>query len=155
MNKQEALEHLRAAKSAHVKWVQKAKLLISGVEVDENAIPVESTECAFGRWFYSDAQKLNALNNNPIEAMMQIEQLHFKLHDIYLNIFNIYFKKDKKGLFSILFGSKRKNLSESEKEHAKELYEKLEDISSQLIEEINRLERRLISIPDEKMQALI
>jgi len=31
MKKEETLEHLRAAKAAHIKWVQKAKFLINGV----------------------------------------------------------------------------------------------------------------------------
>lgn len=51
MKKEDLLEHLRAAKSAHLKWVQKAKLLINGVEVEQGAIPVDSTECNFVNGF--------------------------------------------------------------------------------------------------------
>ena len=91
MNKEHVLEHLRAAKSAHIKWVQKAKLLINGLDVKEDSIPVDSTECKFGQWFYSEGQILNALSNNPVECMVKIERLHFNLHDVYMNIFNIYF----------------------------------------------------------------
>ncbi|MBU0721574.1 CZB domain-containing protein [bacterium] len=155
MDKEHVLEHLRAAKSAHIKWVQKAKLLINGVEVKEDAIPIDSTECKFGQWFYSDGQKLNALTNNPLECMEKVEKLHFELHDIYLSIFNIYFNKPKKGFFSKLFGSKRIDVSAHEVEEAKGYYEKMADVSKDLLEEINRLERRLLATSEEKIKNLI
>lgn len=156
MKKEEVLEHLRAAKSAHIKWVQKAKLLINGVEVDESAIPVDSTECKFGRWFYSDGQILNALSNNPMECMQTIESLHFNLHDQYLKIFNIYFGEGRKqkGFFAKFFG-KKKEISSNEQQIAQDYYDKMEGISKQLLDEINRLERRLIAVPDDKIEALV
>jgi len=154
MDKEHILQHLRSAKSAHIKWVQKAKLLINGIEVDKDAIPVNSTECKFGQWFYSEGQVLNALSNNPMECMMAIEQLHFDLHDIYMNIFNIYFKKSDTGFFSKIFGIKKK-ITEEESLKAQEYFEKLEAISKKLLEEINRLERRLIAVSEEKIKELV
>ena len=100
MEKEEVLDHLRAAKAAHIKWVQKAKLLINGIDIEEDAIPIDSTECKFGKWFYSDGQILNSLSNNPMECMQSIESLDFALHDKYLQIFNIYFSQEKKQVFS-------------------------------------------------------
>lgn len=154
--KEEVLTHLRAAKAAHIKWVQKAKLLIHGVDIQEDAIPVDSTECNFGKWFYKDGQILNALSNNPLECMQKIESFHFKLHDTYLSIFNIYFIKEQQtGFFAKFFGTKKKVLSEAEVQLAQEHYKKLELVSAELLGEINRLERRLIAVPDEKIEALI
>ncbi|MEA2072492.1 MAG: CZB domain-containing protein [Campylobacterota bacterium] len=156
MTKENVLEHLRSAKTAHIKWVQKAKLLINGVDVKEDSIPVDSTECNFGKWFYSEGQILNALSNNPLECMQKIESLHFALHDIYLSIFNIYFAEEKKaGFFSKLFGGKRKELSQAELTLAQDYYGKMEGISKELLDEINRLERRLIAVSDEKIEALV
>lgn len=154
MTKEHVIEHLRAAKSAHIKWVQKAKLLINGIEVTKDAIPVDSTECKFGKWFYSDGQVLNALSNNPLECMTKIERLHFDLHDVYMNIFNIYFNKPKEGFFARMFGSK-KTLNQHEIDKAKRYYDKLELISKELLEEINRLERRLIAVSEEKIENLV
>jgi len=155
MKKEEVLEHLRAAKLAHIKWVQKAKLLINGVDVEENAIPVDSTECNFGKWFYTDGQVLNALSNNPLECMNKIESLHFTLHDKYLNIFNIYFSKEKqKGFFAKLLGLKRKPVSEAEQQLAQENYVNMEEISKDLLDEISRLERRLVAVSSEKIENL-
>lgn len=154
MNKEHILEHLRAAKSAHIKWVQKAKLLINGIDVKEDSIPVDSTECKFGQWFYSEGQILNALSNNPVECMVKIERLHFNLHDVYMNIFNIYFNKPKGGFFSKLFG-KKTVIKDYEADKAKQYYANLEIISQELLEEINRLERRLIAVPEERIKQLI
>jgi hypothetical protein len=156
MTKENVLSHLRAAKSAHIKWVQKAKLLIKGVNVKEDAIPVDSTECNFGKWFYSDGQILNSLSNNPLECMLTIEKLHFELHDTYLYIFNIYFSQAKKGgFFAKLFGFKQRQVTAEEKKLAQEYYNKMEGISHLLLEEINRLERRLIAVPEDKIKSLI
>jgi hypothetical protein len=77
MTKQEIPSQLREAKAAHVNWVQHAKMLISGLEMKEEAIPVNATQCKFGRWFYSDGQALSGLRNNTSEQMAEIEQLHF------------------------------------------------------------------------------
>ncbi|MDQ7042090.1 MAG: CZB domain-containing protein [Sulfurimonas sp.] len=156
MNKEEVVGHLRAAKSAHVKWVQKAKLLTNGIEIEEGTIPVDPTECKFGQWFYSDGQMLNSLSNNPLECMQKIENLHSDLHDMYLKIFSVYFSQDKKvGFFSKMFGLSKKKISESEHKLAEGYYEKMETISHELLDEINRLERRLIAISDEKIEALV
>jgi len=154
MDKEHILGHLRAAKTAHIKWVQKAKLLINGVDIKEDSIPVDSTECKFGKWFYGDAQILNALSNNPVECMQKIERLHFQLHDIYLKIFTIYFSKEKGGFFSKLFG-KKKSISDQDIISAKRHYDDLEKVSVELLDEINRLERRLVAVPQERISELI
>ena len=155
MEKEEVVSHLRTAKAAHIKWVQKAKLLINGLNIEESAIPIDSTECKFGKWFYSDGQLLNSLDNNPAEAMSSIENLHFKLHDVYLQIFNIYFNREKIGFFSKIFGLKRKAVTDLEAREAKEQYEIMENISKELVDEINKLERRLIAVSEDKIRTLM
>ena len=151
MKKEEILTKLRDAKTSHIKWVQRAKFLIEGLDIDKNAIPVDSTECSFGKWFYSDAQKLNSLRNNNIENMDKIAQLHTELHNIYLQIFKIYFSKPKGGFFSKIFGN-RKKITEDEKVYARKLFNEIEAISKDLLNEVNLLERRIISIPDEEIE---
>jgi uncharacterized protein (UPF0335 family) len=153
MEKQEILEQLRAAKAAHVNWVQRAKMLISGFQMDEKSIPVNSTECQFGKWFYSDAQKLNALQNNPIECMSSIENLHFELHDVYMHIYKIYYETDSQGFFSKIFGKKKK-ITDDAKKLAQEYFGSMEKISKELIAEINKMERRIVAISESEFDKL-
>jgi hypothetical protein len=153
MEKSEILEQLRAAKAAHINWVQRAKLLISGFQIDESSIPVNSTQCQFGKWFYTDAQKLNAMQNNPMECMNTIEQLHFDLHDIYLNIYKIYYETESKGFFSKIFGKKKK-ITDEAKALAKKYYQNMEAVSKDLVAEINRMERRIVAITDKEFASL-
>jgi hypothetical protein len=153
MDKNEVLEQLRAAKAAHINWVQRAKMLIAGFKVDESAIPVNSTQCQFGKWFYSDAQKLNAIQNNPMECMTSIEQLHFDLHDVYLNIYKIYYETESGGFFSKIFG-KKKTISEDAKKLAKEYFDNMEKISKELVAEINKMESRIVATPDKEFEVI-
>ena len=153
MKKDEILQHLRSAKQSHVRWVQSAKLLINGMDISENSIPINYTDCKFGKWFYSDAQMLHGLPNNPLESMSKIENLHMRLHDTYLKIFNVFFGK-KRGFLSRLF-NKKKNISQEELEKAKKYYEELEQISKELLEEINTLERRIIALAEKEIEKLV
>lgn len=153
MDKHQVLDQLRAAKAAHISWVQRAKLMIEGIDIDKDSIPMNSTECKFGKWFYSDAQKLNGLRNNSLECMGTVEELHFELHDVYLKIFKLYYSTEDRGFFSKFFGKKQK-VSEETIEAGREHYVKLEAISKELLSEINRLERRIIAIPDEEITEL-
>ena len=140
MNKEETLTQLSAAKKAHIKWVNRAKSLVEGIPVEKDAIPVDSTECQFGQWFYGEGQKLNALPS--MDCMGKIETLHFTLHDNYLKIFKLYFGEPNRSFFSKLFNMKPK-ISDLDKEIARDYYMKLEDVSKQLLEEISKPERRL------------
>ena len=155
MERKDIVEHLRAAKAAHIKWVQKAKLLINGLDVQEGAIPVDATECKFGKWFYSEGQILHSLTNVSPEAIARIEDSHSKLHDEYLKIFNIYFNKSKGGLLCQIFGLKRRNVSDEEYKFGQDYYDILENISKDLLEEINILEKHLIEVSEEEIKSLI
>jgi len=153
MKKDIILRQLRSAKAAHISWVQKAKLLIEGVEIDKSAIPINSTECQFGQWFYSDAQKLNGLRNNSLDCMENIENYHAQLHDTYLQIFKLYYLVENKGFFAKLFTGKKK-ISEETTQKGREYFLQLEKISKELLLEIGRLERRVIAISDEEIETL-
>jgi len=140
MQKEHTLKHLRDAKKAHIKWVQRAKALIEDLPVEKEQIPVDCTECMFGQWFYSDAQELNVLPN--MSCLKEIEKLHFDLHDVYMKIFKIYFGEGNRSFFSKLFGTK-KSVSTTEQEIAQEYFQNLRKISESLVLVIERLERRI------------
>ena len=143
MNKNEVLDHLRDAKKAHLKWLQRAKALISNIPVEKDAIPMDYTECMFGQWFYSDGQKIAMMAG--MDCIAEIGVKHQALHDEYLKIFKIYFGDANKSFFSKLFNLK-KHVSESEQEIAKEFYNTLKGISDDLLKLIDKLERRITAL---------
>ena len=153
MNKEEILDQLRKAKASHISWVQRAKMLIEGFTINETSIPVNSTECAFGKWFYTDGQRLNDIRTNPIESMTEIEELHFKLHDIYLNIFKIYYDTKKKGFFSKMFGKKKK-VSDADATLAREYFNEMDAVSKDLVKALNLMERRITVVNDAEVEAI-
>ena len=149
MDKETTLKELADAKQAHVKWVKRAKSLIDGFPIEKESIPIESTHCQFGKWFYSEGLKLNVFPN--MNSLGIIEDLHKELHIIYSKIFQLYFEKENKSFIGKMFGSKKK-ISEEEKAKAKEYYSELEVISKKLLNEIARVERRLYAIPLESFK---
>ena len=156
MKKSEILQQLRLAKTAHISWVQRAKFLIKGFPIEEDSIPVNCTDCQFGKWFYSDGQILSGMTTNPIECMKKIEELHFELHDEYLHIFKIYYFVRKKTFFNKLFSpNTKRNPSESEKEFAHTYYKNMENISTKLLTEIALLERRILVTSDKVIEDLM
>jgi hypothetical protein len=85
--------------------------------------------------------------------MNTIEQLHFDLHDIYLNIYKIYYETESKGFFSKIFGKKKK-ITDEAKALAKKYYQNMEAVSKDLVAEINRMERRIVAITDKEFASL-
>ena len=140
MEKDSILEHLRSAKVAHLKWVQRAKSLIANIPIKEESIPLDYTECAFGKWFYSDAQALSLMPG--MDCIKLIEEKHTELHNVYFKIFQIYFSDTNRSFFSKMLNIKKK-ISEAEQEMAQQYYDELEKISKELLSYIERLERRI------------
>ena len=153
MDKNNILDRINEARKSHIDWVLKAKMLIEGIEIDQKAIPVNATECAFGNWFYSDAQKISAMLNEPMECMKNIEELHMSLHNIYLSIYKIYYAKDERGFFSKLFGEHKKVSKESHT-LAVEYYKQLENISKGLIQELDMMEKKIMSISNDDLNKI-
>ena len=153
MNKDEILEYLRVAKAAHVSWVQRAKMLIEGFTINETSIPINATECQFGKWFYSDGQRLNDMRNIPLESMQEIEEIHFQLHDIYMKIYKIYYDVEKKGFFSKLF-VKKKQVSEEEMNLSKTYYDEMNKVSKKLVTALNLMERRINVVNSKEIESI-
>lgn len=132
---------------------KRAKYLIDGFKIKEDAIPIKSTECDFGKWFYGDCQDLCVLQNNPQESIDNIEKLHFKVHDIYYNIFRIYYGKENRSYLRKVFG-KHKKVTNEEIVLGKEHYQELESVSKELIEALTVMEKRIRVVSDEDIKAL-
>jgi GTP-dependent phosphoenolpyruvate carboxykinase len=75
------------------------------------------------------------------------------LHEQYLKIFSIYFSSKKQGFFAKLLKTKKK-VSTSEQKIAEDYYQKIENISQELINELDILERRILAISNEEIEKL-
>lgn len=153
MDKVNIINRINEAKKSHIDWVLKAKMLIEGLEVSKDAIPVNATECGFGKWFYSDAQKVSAILGEPMACMKNVEELHMSLHDIYLNIYKVYYSKDTRGFFSKLFAKEEKISPESHK-LAMEYYKQLENVSKGLVQELDVMQHKIMTIGDTELQKI-
>ncbi len=146
MDKENILKELRSAKVAHLKWVQRAKSLISGMLIEKEAIPLDYTECVFGKWFYSDGQDIALLPG--MDVMDSIGTKHTELHEMYFKIFQVYFGEGRQSFFSKLLKIKKK-ISPAEEDMAQHYYVELESISKDLLDLIGRLERRVNALGTE------
>lgn len=140
MQQEYTLEKLRDAKKAHAKWVRRAKHLVENLPVCEEMIPLDSTECAFGCWLYSEGMKFK--NNETTGPILDlIEKTHHKLHDIYLSIYRIYFVESKAGFFQrLLFTKSHKSISPQKQVEALKYFEELKKVSDTLVKELDTFE---------------
>ncbi|MCK5855464.1 MAG: CZB domain-containing protein [Sulfurovaceae bacterium] len=152
MDKLDVLRNIRAARRAHVLWVQRAKSLVNGLPVTKEQIPLEVTTCEFGQWFYCDGQILLSIFTE--DAVKKVEEKHKSLHDIYMRIFKIYFSTASQSFFEKLLKYK-KEVSETERDIALKELERLEIVSSELISYLNIIEKKLNTIDEETFSKFI
>jgi hypothetical protein len=136
MEKKDVVSTLRGAAVSHKKWVGNALALIEGVPLEKDKVPVNSTECEFGIWYYSDGQNLK-----DIPGFKEIEKPHNKLHRTYMEIFGIlYGEESKPSFFSKLIGRSHK-VAEEKRDAAMDKYQVLEDNSNVIVNQLDQLEK--------------
>jgi len=156
MKKEEIIEKLRRAKNSDLQWIEKAKSIIKGNKNDIAIIPIDAIHSEFGKWFYSEGEQLKKLSNNPLECMKNIELLHQEFHKCYFDIYHIYYNESKKAkFFSKLMGAKRAEVDESEYNEAMSILEKMKEYAKDFISEVERLERRLEAVTQEKIDLIL
>lgn len=147
-DKAKTIHRLNQARTAHIRWINSIKMLISGIS-NTDSIELTPTESEFGRWYYNEA--IMFLNDKPRMVLEDIELLLIALHDKYMKIYPIYNKK--KNVFGNLLGSKSK-VSEHETELSQRYYEEIIALSDKLKQKIRILESQLMSMNDEKFSVL-
>ncbi len=147
MIKAEIISNLRMAKTSHMKWISNVQILIRLGDLKQaNAqIPVNYTNCDFGKWYYGEGQKLSEFSEYT-----DIEEIHQLVHDTYLQIYSLY----KKPIEGSLFNSAKKQEAERESKAIK-LDLILKQYSKLLFELLQKLEVKVKSLPDEVVENLI
>ena len=138
MTKSGALEHLDMARRSHIKWLNRAKSIVEGKNMVRDPHPLESTACQFGLWFNREGEKLYKILQ--IDGKSTIHLLHNKLHEKYLNIYEIYFGSAEGIIYDAKVRLEKKTVSVIEDETAKKLMEDLRKLSYRMLDEIIHLE---------------
>ncbi len=136
-DKKDALEKLRKAKGAHIKWRAFAQALVAGVPVDEDKIPVEHTSCAFGKWYHGEGK----LKLGHLPSYEGIYTPHEMLHEIYKQIFDVLHTKDPGGLRSLF--TSRISRENERMELARRYMEELVGVSETLLKALDILEEEI------------
>ena len=142
MKREDALEMLSHARSAHLQWRARAQALVAGVPIEKDAIPVSYTDCKFGLWYYGSGQLLSQL-----PSFRAIDEPHQNLHLIYMRIFKELFGETDQSLLSKLFGSSKRR-QEANMKKAESLLPKLVGISQTLLEAVDALENDIRKMSD-------
>ncbi len=147
MNRDELTAIIRNAKISHKRWVENALSLIEGVALDKSQVPVNATDCIFGKWYYNEGQALKS-----ISIFREIESHHDTLHQLYREIFVLLFSEEhtKPSLLSRLFGSSAK-LDKEKKQHAHDKFQLLEQQSKAIIKKLDDLEAIINAMPAEQL----
>lgn len=151
MMKEQTIHKLHKARTAHIRSLNSVKLLVSGLQLQENQFQLGQTETAFGKWFHQEAMLFSNSNSRiHLEAM---EKILLQLHDHFTTIYQVYFGTPTSGVMGF-FGKKHKP-SDAEKELAKRLYDEMVGFSDQLKQKLRVFESQLNSMPEEKFAELI
>jgi len=146
--KADILNNLRSAKTAHLRWKAYAKAMTEGLPLEEGQVPMIHTDCSFGKWYYGAGQSLSTLDNYA-----SLDKPHEQLHAVYMKIFKLLFGEQDKSMFGKLFGSRAKEVKNQA--DAETLMAGLTSISTDLVEKLNRLEKEVLAMSDEDIEALV
>ena len=149
--KEQTIHKLHKARTAHIRSLNSVKLLVSGLQFQEDQFQLGQTETAFGKWFHEEAMLFS--NSNSRIQLETMEKLLLQLHDHFTTIYQIFFGTSTGGVMGF-FGKKHKP-SDAEKELAKRLYDEMVGFSDQLKQKLRVFESQLNSMPEEKFTELI
>lgn len=147
MTKKQTIEAIQRARESHLSQMEKIDAVINGKKV-ENPTALAKTECDFGQWLYGDEKQLRVV----LGALFftKLEVMHENWHKEYKRLFDIFFKDEKKGLLSKVFGSSKIDSLEIDK--AKLYYSELKNTTDELLKIIASCERKVSAMNDSKFR---
>lgn len=151
MRKDDLILTIRNAKAAHKRWVENARSLIEGLPLDKSQVPINSTDCQFGQWYYGEGQSFK-----PLPSYRDIETHHDGLHKTYREIFVLLFSEEdaKPSMLSRLFGTAQKS-SKERQEAAKSKFNVLEQQSVTIAKKLDDLEAMIAGMSPEQIDSYL
>jgi len=149
-SKENFIDQLHSASYEHKKWLNKIKVLVSGINVDKESIPLNETDTPFGKWLYRDAMVFSTQNSKSV--LEDITGLYSQCYETYLKIYGLMFMGKEGGFLQGLFSNKK--ASHSEILLAQKYYEELVVISDALIKRMRTFESQMYATSNEKFDLL-
>lgn len=146
-SKEKFIHRLHQARTAHIRWVNGIKLLVSGIEVDEKQVPIDAITSDFGTWFYNEAMIFSFGTSQLV--LEDMEKSFIACHDKYAKIYPIFFNKKRNTLLGDLFG-KKSGVNSHEMDLSQRYYEEIVALSDQLKHKMRIFEAQLMSLDEEK-----
>lgn len=146
MTKKDAINSIRHAAAAHMRWKNIAQVSITGLISDFNKVnlPILQTESEFGKWYYGEGMSLSMLPSyNTIEEPLE------NVFQTFLQIVALQRSKKKSGILS--FGS-----DESKKK--KELDAHTANFNTHnkiLMDSLHALEAEVINLSEQEFSQLV
>ena len=147
------LQQLSYAKQSHLLWVKEANDIILGFANNKKFISFDSTECGLGVWLKIEGKKIYHIY--PLRRLIdKIEEQHNKLHNIYLNIYQISFMIPKQTSFFQKLFNFNKKLENKEVQEAIQLHrEDIQQSANQLLKLLEVLEEQIKEFASKKIEA--
>jgi hypothetical protein len=149
-SKENYIQGIRTARTQQLKWLNQIKLMVSGVSMEKDAIPVNQTDSAFSQWLYNDAMVFSTSNAKTI--IDEMGDLHTRCYDIYLRIYGTLFGAQKGGLMGMFT---HKKAGASDLMLAQNYYAELVTASDQLVNRLRAFESLMLATPESKFDELI
>ncbi|WP_417910606.1 CZB domain-containing protein [Candidatus Electronema sp. PJ] len=141
MNNKDVVSALQNAVRTHKQWVINALALIEGVPLDQDKVPVKATECAFGKWYYGEGQKLKKAS-----GFKEIEELHARLHTTYMEIVALLFGEEKRAAGSTGLPGLAPEITAENRAAAMAKYHLLQEQSELIIKQLERVQKMITTM---------
>lgn len=145
MDKNKMVAALQNARKSHRLQMRSISSMIKGKEVSEK-IEVDKHKCEFGKWLYSEDNRLKHILGSQFYAKLDDE--HTRWHSECHKISDILSVQEKKGFVSKLVGSNKEEQMKREK--ADIYYEQLKIKTDELLKILTSSERRLLAMHDSR-----
>jgi len=148
-SKENFISQLNTARYEHKKWLNNIKVLVSGMEMDKDSIPLNEMDTPFGVWLYRDAMLLSTHSSKAV--LEEISTLYSQCYEAYHKIYALVFGGKSEGFFGLFSNNK---FSHSEMVLAQRYYEELVNLSDSLLKRLRLFESQMHAASSEKFEHL-
>ncbi len=142
------IEQFRQARTEHIKWLNRIKLLVSGFS-QEN-LDIDQSSSMFGKWLFNDALILSSTNCK--RTIDEIIQKHTECFDYFLTIYHLQ-HRPKANFLGNLFAVKQRQ-DAREEALIQRYYEELVTASDRLVVKLRFLETQLLAMSETDFETL-